>query len=148
MIFMSRSSGIGTVVFTGMRIRFFGTDAADETGTHRVTGWTEVPHTSLLPLWCPTELLLGAFTLGAGIGIAASAILNTEFIADTITSTAGMLDADAFRIVHSPTGDVHGEIEFLVNSLTYPIIQVDVAKNTAATVNAEVTLIAEGPRHR
>jgi hypothetical protein len=147
-IHVSTSTGVVATVFDGCLIKFFGTDAANETGTYNVWGWKPLDNSSLTKLWLPDLLLTGAFTLGAGVGIAGASVINTEFFADTITSTAGSLDATAFRTLYSPADDTHAWIKFEPESLDYARIEVNVAINSAATVNAIVAPIgiANKPR--
>lgn len=67
-------------------VQFVGTDAANETGTARLWGWSpQADVTGTVVSYSPTFLMDLAITLGAETGIASGAVLATEYYADTIT---------------------------------------------------------------
>lgn len=80
---------------------FFGTDAANETLKAMLLGWERVADGTL---WLPNPLWEVTATLGTQTGVAASDILNTDLIADTITLTTGYTAGQGI-ILNSPAND-------------------------------------------
>jgi hypothetical protein len=74
-----------------VRVYVVGLGADNDTASMRVIGWTRAFASGLLPLWIPVILGEFACTFSAAVGIAGSAVLNTERFADTITPVAASL---------------------------------------------------------
>ena len=69
-----------------LKVIGFGTDAANETFSCNIWGWSRTP--SATPIWIPTRLMTATFTLGTQTGAAGADILDTELIADTVVAGA------------------------------------------------------------
>jgi hypothetical protein len=90
------TNGVGTWVgeierHNSIAIMPYGTDAANETFDFRLWAWAEMRDlydASSVPVWIPTLICTCTCTLSTLTGVAAAALLNTEFLADTITSVS------------------------------------------------------------
>lgn len=114
-------------------LKFYGTDADNETGSVRVYGVRQITDPdSAVQQWTPVLLFEGAFTLSALTGIATGPVLNTQFYADTITRTTGVENV-ADQIV-SPTSDEPAHL--LLDTKGHRWLYVELIVGTAASVNA------------
>ena len=118
-------------------LMFYGTDAADEAGTIFLALW-DVLHNdnaTTTDLWVPEHVATLAVTLGAKVGVAATEMLNTDFIADTIVVTRGdsLLAAPARLAVHSPANDENARVRVRTDGRKY--LGVYFTTGTAATLN-------------
>lgn len=118
------NSGAGAAIQNAILLRFFGTNASDNTGKVRVWGWSKESSTGS---WENVLLAEFAITLGNIQGTANCAITANDFEADTITLTYGNDDVDVS--INSPANNVRGayaqvdikgsqkvQIEFDINS--------------------------------
>lgn len=74
------STKIGDTVPQGVALRFYGTDAADETGTAVVVVWRQDAN----QVWKAQKIADIAITLGAKQGISAGVVTDSHYYADTL----------------------------------------------------------------
>lgn len=114
------------------KIWFTGTDAANETLTALITGWTYVEGTENAPgLWVPTPLLALSITLGTSTGVSGAIVPETELFADTITASNAY--TSAYEII-SPANNSPGCVK--VDFFGCALVQVQLAVGTGASGNA------------
>jgi hypothetical protein len=77
---------------------FFGAGADNATGTAVIYGWRRVTYSAGY-LWVPTPLLGVDLVLSTSVGVAGTAIINTDRFADTITLTASSNFTSAYELV-------------------------------------------------
>lgn len=118
-------------------VQFFGTSAADQTGSALLIGWN-VAAANGVSLYVPTPLLLVDFTLGAATGAATAIIGSGELLADTIAIASGGEFSEA-NVVISPENDsVAGVVCDLLGAALF---EVRAYRGTAASVNALAKLL-------
>ena len=120
-----------------LKLYFFGTDAADETGFASIYGWRRNG-----TLGEAAHLIDFNFTLGTQTGVAGQAVLDTEYHADTVaigTVTGPTLGDQAWAGVSSPENNTKGFA--FIASLGFPYMEVHVYTGTAASVNAQYTIM-------
>lgn len=92
----------GDAVNSFLQLIFFGAGADNSTFDARVSGWSKVD-----TLWVPTPLVEVSCTLGAAVGVASQAVLDTERFADTLSLAAAYSGlAGSLATVVSPAGDL------------------------------------------
>lgn len=114
-----------------LKLRFYGTDAKNETGSCRIYGVSLVNSSTGTSY---THVLLGeyAFTLSSTCtGVADGVVSATNYYADTITRTTGIENVS--DQILSPTGDVAGHVVVDVKGFRYVLVEPIVG--TAASVN-------------
>lgn len=131
---LSVPSGAGYVALppgNAALVRFFGTDAADETGSCRIYGVKAIEGSGATSY---THTLLGeyGFTLSTLTGVSGGVVTNSEFYADTITRVAGVENVSD-QIV-SPTSDEPAHL--LLDRKGHDLLFFEPIVVTAASVNA------------
>jgi hypothetical protein len=124
------------------RIIPFGTGSATQTFSVRVIGWTDAQPTfgtSSAVLWVPTILCEYLCTLSTAVGVAGSAVLDTERFVDTLSLVAnrGTDGQDTTRL--SPTGNLLAN--FVVNLRGSKMIELCYSVGTNTDCNALVQFI-------
>jgi hypothetical protein len=116
----------------GAKIWFTGTDAANETLTALITGWTYVEGTdNAVGLWVPTPLLALSITLGTATGVAGAIVPETELFADTIAASGAY--TSAYEII-SPANNSPACLK--LDFFGCALVQVQLARGTGASANA------------
>jgi len=117
-----------------LKLKFYGTNANNETGNCRIYGVSLVSSASGTSY---THVLLGdyAFVLSSTCtGVAGGVVVATEYYADTITATTDVENVTDSII--SPTGDVVAHLILDVKGFRYLLVEPIVG--TAADVNVLV----------
>lgn len=116
-----------------IKLIFYGTDAADETGSARLLGWERQVGIGddKTPLWVPTYMVEVQFTLSTLTGVDGTEIDSSQFLADTVTQTNG--DSDVAIV--SPANDA-GVATLSVDPRGAHYVEVLLTNGTAADVNA------------
>ena len=120
----------GAAVPDNLQLVFIGTSAANQLFDYRVTGWAKID-----TLWIPTMLVQGTVTLGAKTGVAAKAVTNSYYFADTLDvdyPSANLL-GQTVSIV-SPENDLIAHL--MIDLRGYSIVTVKFDRDTAASCNA------------
>lgn len=107
------------------RVRFFGTDAANEAGEAQVWLWHGDND-----YW--EASLVGTFTLtlGAATGVSDKEVTSSDFFADTITASNQKADV----VIHSQADDQIASVKFDNDGASFVEILFDI--DTAASLNA------------
>lgn len=113
-------------------VEFFGTDAANETGSYRIVAIR--PDSA--GKWCCTPIITGTFTLGEMTGVAGGDVTNSNLYADQLTIATGPANYD----YRSSADDLKAWL--LVDTLGAPFIRIDLhTGSSAASVNARVAKV-------
>ena len=116
-------------------IKFYGTDADNETGSVRVYGLKAIERPGNATSF--THVLLGeyTFTLSSTLtGVAGGVVGATEFYADTITAVIDV--ANVSDMIISPTGGVPAHLVIDVKGFQYLLVEPIIG--TATSVNVLV----------
>lgn len=102
----------GQVMHNNLFLIPFGTDADNETFDMRIIGWRKASLSGSADIWLPIPLLQVSCTLSDDmLGVAAAALLNTEFLADTITAAVAFTEyAGISYQLSSPANDTPAHI--------------------------------------
>ena len=113
------TDGVGMGIPERIQIWPLGLGSDDDVSSMRVIGWQRVMQDTLTTGWIPTILGEWVCTFSAAVGVAGSAVLNTERFADTIvpvaarqpdyTIAAGTAIGSGVKVC-SPTADLIGHI--------------------------------------
>ena len=90
------------------QLSFFGTDADNEGATVKVVFWTEVQQRTddTSALWVPYDQgTYEVFFSSTQNGIASSPVLDTEYVADTLTEKDTTWDDSMIEMIKNPGGD-------------------------------------------
>lgn len=141
----SSSVAAGRIVFPRpsgslVQVRFWGTDAANETAKYRIWRWSElrqINDTGLVQ-WHAELVALGVVTLGAQVGVSGGILTNLNFYADAITDTSTRSDTgyatNALRSVASTPDDNSGSLRFDPEGDVFFEVEMSLNGETAASV--------------
>lgn len=120
----------GGLVALAIMLKFFGTDANDETFKVRVWGWDRLEQSDGTFSWENALLAEFSCTLGNLAGTAGCGITATDFEVDTITLTEG--DAT----ISSNGADIRGAFA-IIGNCGFKLLQIEFDDDSsAATMNA------------
>lgn len=118
----------------GIEALFFGAGADNSTFSARLTGWKATRGLTAV-IWMPVTIFEVSVTLSAMVGVAATDVLNTDRLADTITLATGYLSGDPTGVlVTSPTGDIAGNVSAAIRGYNY--LQWSFKTGTSTNCNA------------
>lgn len=124
---------------------FFGRDTANDNITFKIWAWSQI--SGATPLWIPTHVVTGYFTLSTKIGVANSPVGASDFFADGLTLTAGYNETlvPAYQSPADDSGTASTGFSsyawLLVDTMGFDKLQVEFDINANATAGTQGNFI-------
>lgn len=127
-----RTEGGQNIGANTLQFKIIGTGADNATLQVRLWGWRSLELSGSTTIYSPTLLLELDAVLSTSVGVAGSALLSTERVADAITATSGFTAPD-WCTLHSRTDDLDGHV--LCDGLGFPLLEWTFDLGTATAGN-------------